>query len=171
MEQNSKPPTGENVVLHEKISRVKPSGGKKLGILEKESLGIENSKRYPSWRQTELIPRCQQDNSNKDPSWRQIELIPSRQQKQRGIPERESTGIFILKGDPSWRQKEVIPRCQWDKTYVVYNFYTDPNWRQKELIPRCQQENFVPTKFEIQIWDTARLKDRKSVLYIKYSTP
>ena len=55
----------------------------------------------------ELIPRCQQDNSNKDPSWRQKELIPRRQRKQRGIPEKESLGIFIPKWDPSWRQKEI----------------------------------------------------------------
>ena len=26
------------------------------------------------------------------------------------------------------------------------------SWYQKEVIPRYQQENFVPTKFELQIW-------------------
>ena len=51
---------------------------------------------------------CQQDNSNKDLSWRQKGLIPRRQRKQRGIPKKESPGIFIPKEYPSWRQKEVI---------------------------------------------------------------
>ena len=30
-----------------------------------------------------------------------------RQQKQRGIPEKESPGIFTPKYDPRWRQKEI----------------------------------------------------------------
>ena len=68
---------------------------------------IANTKGDPSWRQTELIPRCQRDNSNKDWSWRQKELIPRRQQKLRGIPEKESLGIFISKGDPNWSQKDI----------------------------------------------------------------
>ena len=34
----------------------------------------------------------------------------------------------------------------------ISNPREDPSWRQKEVIPRCQRENFVPTKFEIQIW-------------------
>ena len=70
-EKNSKPPTGGNVVPHGQISRVKPNGGKQGGIPETESTGIANPKDDPSWRQTELITRCQQDNSNKDPSWHQ----------------------------------------------------------------------------------------------------
>ena len=100
----------------------------------------------------ELIPRCQRENSNKDWSWRQKELFTRRQQRKRGIPERESLGIFIPKVDPSWRQKELIQRCQRENSYVVYNSYMDPSWHQKELITRCQRENFAPTEFEIQIW-------------------
>ena len=104
-EKNGNPPTGENVAPHKQISRVNPNGGKQAGIPEMESPGIANPKDDPSWRQTELILRCQRDNSNEDLSLRQKELIPRYQRKQRGIPERESPGIFIPKGDPSWRKK------------------------------------------------------------------
>ena len=90
--------------------------------------------------------RCQRDNSNEDPSWRQKELIPRCQRKQRGIPEKESPGISNPKEDPSWHQKEVIPRCQ------RYNSNENLSWRQKELITKCQRENFAPTEFKIQIW-------------------
>ena len=74
-EKNSKPPTGEILVPHEQIRRVNPDGGKQGGISKKESTGITNPKGFPSWRKTELIPRCQRDNSYEDPSWRQKELI------------------------------------------------------------------------------------------------
>ena len=86
------------------MNRVNPNGGKQGGIPEKESTGIANPKGDPSWRQKELIPRCQRDNSNKDLSLIQIELIPRRQKKHTGIPKKESPGIFIPKGDPSWSQ-------------------------------------------------------------------
>ena len=89
-ENNSNPPTGENLVPHEQISRVNPSRGKQGGISEKEYKGIANTKGDQSWRQTELIPRCQRENSNEDPSWHQKELITRCQKKQRRIPERES---------------------------------------------------------------------------------
>ena len=148
-EKYSKTPTGKYVVTHERISIVHPKGGKKGGIPVRESPGIANIKRYPSWRQKDLIPTSQRENSNEDLSWRQKEWIPRRQRKQRGIPEKESPGIFSCKWKPSWRQKEVMPRCQWDNSYVVYNSYIDPSWLQNELIPRCQRENFAPTKFEI----------------------
>ena len=52
-EKNSKPPTVENVVPRERISRVNPNGGKQGGIPEKESPGISNPKGNPSWRQME----------------------------------------------------------------------------------------------------------------------
>ena len=78
-EKNSKPPTGGNIVPHKQIIRVNPNGGKKGGIPEKESPGIANPKGDMSWRQTELIPRCQRENSNEYPSWHQKELILRRQ--------------------------------------------------------------------------------------------
>ena len=34
----------------------------------------------------------------------------------------------------------------------ISNTKEDPSWRQKEVIMMCQRDNFVPTKFEIQIW-------------------
>ena len=58
-ENNSKPPTGENLVPHERIIRVNPNGWKQGGTPKKESLGIANPKGDTSWHQTELIPRCQ----------------------------------------------------------------------------------------------------------------
>ena len=67
-ENNSKPPTGGNLVLHERIIRVNPNKGEQGGIPEKGYPGIANPKGDLSWRQRELIPRCQRDNSNKDPS-------------------------------------------------------------------------------------------------------
>ena len=85
----------------------KPQRGKQGGILETESQGITNPKDDPSWLQTELISRCQWKNSNEDLSWRQKELIPRRQRKQRGIPEKESPGIFTPNYDQSWRQKKI----------------------------------------------------------------
>ena len=94
-ENNSKPPTGENVVPHERIIRVNPNRRKQVGIPKKESLEIENPKGNPIWRQTELILRCQRENSNEDPSWRQKELFPRPQRKQKGIPKKESLGVFI----------------------------------------------------------------------------
>ena len=127
-EKNSKPPTGRSVVPHERISRFNPNGGKQGGIHKTESPGILNLKDDPSWRQTELIRRCQRDNSKKYSSWRQKELILRRQRKQRGIPEKESPGILIPKGYPSWRQKEInseISEGQFlrtDNLYVVYTF-------------------------------------------------
>ena len=144
-EKNSKPTTGENIVPHKQISRVNPNRGKQGGIPEKESPGIANPKDDPSWRQTELILRCQQENSNKYLSLRQKELLPRRQRKQRGIPEKESPGIFIPKGDPIWRQKETISEVlagqflRRDNFYVVYNFYVDTSWCQKEIILKCQR--------------------------------
>ena len=72
---------GENIVTHGWIRRVNSNGGKQGGIPEKESAGISDPKGYPSWRQTELIPRCQRENSNKDQSWRQKKLIPRCQQE------------------------------------------------------------------------------------------
>ena len=101
------PQRGENVGPHKRVSRVNPNRGKQGGIPEKKSLGIANPKGYPSWCQTELIPRCQRENSNEDPSWCQKELIPRCQRKKRGKPEKESPGIFITKGYQSWRQKEI----------------------------------------------------------------
>ena len=96
-ENNSKPPTGENVVPCERKIKVNPNRGKQGGIPKKESPGIANPKGNPSGRRTELVPRCPRENSCKDPSWRQKELIPRHQKKQRGIPEKESLGIFIPK--------------------------------------------------------------------------
>ena len=55
----------------------------------------------------ELVPRRPQENSNKDPSGRQKEVIPMHQWKQRGIPEKESLGIFTTKYNPSGHQKEI----------------------------------------------------------------
>ena len=46
-ENNSKPPTGENVVTPERISRVNPNEEKQGGIPEKESTGIANPKGNP----------------------------------------------------------------------------------------------------------------------------
>ena len=40
-----------------------------------ESPVISNPKEDLSWRQKEVILRCQQDNSNEDPSWHQKVLI------------------------------------------------------------------------------------------------
>ena len=106
-------------------------------------------------------------------SWLQKELVPRCQRKQRGIPDKESPGIFIPKGDRSWRQKkrnsEVPagqfirsvqflrrsklapkgnnsegPEGQRESFYIVYNFYVDPSWRQEEIIPKCQRDIFVP---------------------------
>ena len=95
-EKYGKSSTGKYVVPHEQIIRVNPNGGKQGGIHDKESPGIANPNGDPSFRQTELITRCQRDNSNEDPSWRQKELIPRCQ--------RDSSNE-----DPSWRQKELIP--------------------------------------------------------------
>ena len=111
-EKNRKPPTGENVFPREQNIRVNPNGGKQGGIPEKESLGIANPKGDLSGRQTglvqtELVPRRLQENSNEDPSGHQKEVIPRHQRKQRGIPERESLGIFNPKYDLSGRQKEI----------------------------------------------------------------
>ena len=100
---------GENIVAQEQIIKVNPKGGKQGGIPETESLEISNPKDDLSWRQTELIPRCQRENFNEDLSFHQKELIPRRQQNQRGTPEKESPGIFIPKGYPIWRQKETNP--------------------------------------------------------------
>ena len=80
-EKNIKPPTGENVVPHERISRVNPIRVKQGGTPEKESPVIANTKGDPSWCQTEFIPRCPRENSNKDPSWRQKESILRHQRK------------------------------------------------------------------------------------------
>ena len=139
------------MVPHERISRVNPTRGKQGGISETESPEISNPKDDPSWRQTELIPRCLWENSNKDLSCYQKELFTRRQRNQRGIPEKEYPGIFIPKGDPSWRQKEINYEvlagqfiCR-DNLYVVYNYYVDPSWRQKEIVPKCQRENVVPS--------------------------
>ena len=79
--KNSKSPTGEYVVPHKQTRRVNPNRGKQGVIPEKESPGIANSKGDPSWRQRELILRCQGGNSNEDPSWCQKELVPSCQQE------------------------------------------------------------------------------------------
>ena len=106
-EKNRKPPTGENVVPREQTIRVNPNRVKQGGIPEKESPGIVNPKGDPSGRQTELVPRCPHENSNEDLSWRKKELIPRHQRKRRGIPEKESPGIFTPKYNPSWRQKEI----------------------------------------------------------------
>ena len=106
-EKNSKPPTGENVVPCKRIIRVNPNGGKQGGIPEKESTGIANTKGDLSWRQTELIPRCPQENSNEDPSWRQKELFLRHQRKRRGIPKKESPGIFTPKYNLRWLQKKI----------------------------------------------------------------
>ena len=70
-EKNSKPIPVENIVPHKRISRVIPNGGKHGGIPKTEYSGIANPKNKPSWRQTELIPRCQWKNFNKYLSWRQ----------------------------------------------------------------------------------------------------
>ena len=61
-DEYSKIPTGKYVVPHEQIRIVNPNGGKQGGIPERESPGIENPKGVLSWRQKELIPRCQRDN-------------------------------------------------------------------------------------------------------------
>ena len=74
-----------------------------------EYLGISNPKDDLSWRQTELIPRCQRKNFNEDLSCRKKELIPRRQQNQRGTPDKESQEIFIPKGYLIWRQRETNP--------------------------------------------------------------
>ena len=94
-ENYSKSPTGKYVVPHEQISRVDPNGEKQGVIIEKESPGIANPKGDPSWRQTELIPRCQQDNSNKDPSWRRKELI-LRCQRENFAPTEFEIQIWVL---------------------------------------------------------------------------
>ena len=60
-EKYSKSPSGKYLVPHEQISRVNPNEGKQGGIPEKESPGITNHKGDPSWRQTEIIPRCWQE--------------------------------------------------------------------------------------------------------------
>ena len=104
-ENNSKPPTGENVVPRKRTIRVNPNEEKQGGIPEKGYPGIANPNGDQSWRQTELVLRCPRENSNEDPSWRQKELIPRHQQKQRGITKKESPGGFTPKYDPSWRQK------------------------------------------------------------------
>ena len=91
----SKSPTGKYLVPHERIIRVNPNGGKQGGIPEKESPGIANPKGYPSWRQTELIPKCQRENSNEDPSWRQKELIP-RCQRENFAPTEFEIQIWVL---------------------------------------------------------------------------
>ena len=57
---------GKYVGPHERIRRVNPKGGKQGVIPEKESPGIANTKGYPIWLQTELIPRFQRENSNRD---------------------------------------------------------------------------------------------------------
>ena len=98
---------GGNVVPRKQTIRVNPNRGKQEGIHKKESLGITNPKGNPSGRQTELVPRCPQENSNEDPSGCQKELIPRHQQKRRGIPDKESLGIFTPKYDPSGREKEI----------------------------------------------------------------
>ena len=67
-ENNSKPPTGENVVPRKRTIKVNPNRGKQGGIPEKESPGIANPKGDPNGRQTELVPRRQQENSNTYPS-------------------------------------------------------------------------------------------------------
>ena len=95
------------MVLCERATRVNPNRGKQGGIPKKESPEIENPKSDLSWRQTELVMRCPRENSNEDPIWRQKALIPRHQRKRRGIPEKESPGIFTPKYDPSWRQKEI----------------------------------------------------------------
>ena len=95
------------MVPRKQTIRVNPNGGKQGGIPEKESPGIANNKSDPNGRQKELVPRRPRENSNEDPSGRQKEVIPRHQQKQRGIPEKESPGIFTPKYDPSWRQKEI----------------------------------------------------------------
>ena len=95
-DEKCKPPTGENLVLHERINRVNPNGGKQGEIPEKESPGIANPEGNPSWHQTELILRCQRENSNKDLNWRQNELIPRRQRKRKGIPEKEYPEFSFL---------------------------------------------------------------------------
>ena len=82
-------------------------GEQQVGITKKEYLWVANPKGDPSGRQTELVPRCPRENSNEDPNWRQKELIPRHQQKQRGILEKESPGIFTPKYGLSWRQKEI----------------------------------------------------------------
>ena len=102
-ENNSKPPTGENVVPREQIIQVNPNGGKKGEIPEKESTGIANPKGNPNGRQTKLVPRHPLKNSKEDPS----EVIPRHQRKQIGIPKKESPLNFTHKYDPSRHQKEI----------------------------------------------------------------
>ena len=52
-ENNSKPPTGGNVVPRERKIRVNPNEGKQGGIPDKEYPGITDPKGDPIWRQTE----------------------------------------------------------------------------------------------------------------------
>ena len=66
-------------------------------------------------------------HSNKVPSWRQNELIPRCQRKQRGIFKMKSPVISNSKENPSWRQKEVILRFQWE----IFN--ENSIWRQKGI--------------------------------------
>ena len=99
-DKNRKHPTEENVVPCEQTIGVNPNGGEQGGIPKKESPGIASPKGNPSWRQTELVPRCLRENSYEDLSWRQKELIPRQQQKRRGIPKKEYPGVFTPKYDP-----------------------------------------------------------------------
>ena len=109
----------------------KPQWGGKGGTPKREYPGIKNPKEDSSWRQTELILRCQRENSNEDPSWRQKELITRRHQNQRGIPERESPGILIPKENPSWRQKEVNSKVPAGQFLFSAKFL-----RRSELAPK-----------------------------------
>ena len=77
-------------------------------------------------------------------------MIPRHQPKQRRIPEKESSRVFIPNGDTFWHQKETnyrVPAGQFicrDNFYLVYNFYVDNTWRQMKIIPKCQWESFAP---------------------------
>ena len=95
------------MVPRKQTIRVNPNGGKQGGIPEKESPGIANPKGDPNRRQTELVLRRPRENSNEDPSGHQKEVFPRHQRKQRGIPEKESPGIFTPKYDPSGNEKEI----------------------------------------------------------------
>ena len=133
-EKYSKYPTGKYLVPHEWIRILNPNGGKQGGIPEKESLGIANTKGDRSWRQTELIPRCQLENSNEDPSWCQKELILWFQRKL-FVPTEFEIQIWVfnfgsgvqyykiwINGFPFARLTFLLSRRSGKKTDVCYNF-------------------------------------------------
>ena len=68
-------PNGDICSSPRKEKQSKPQRWKEKRNPREESRGISNPKEDPSWRQKEVIPRCQRYNSKEDPSWHQKELI------------------------------------------------------------------------------------------------